>query len=67
MSSCDAHWGHKAEGMNYPALTEDVFWGFPCGSVVKNPPANAGDAGDVVFNPWVEKIPWRRKWQPTLQ
>ena len=18
-----------------------------------------------VFNPWVEKIPWRRKWQPT--
>ena len=29
--------------------------GFPGGSVVKNPPANAGDAG------W---IPWRRKWQP---
>ena len=21
--------------------------GFPCGSVVKNPPANAGDAGDA--------------------
>ena len=18
------------------------------------------------FEPWVEKIPWRRKWQPTL-
>jgi len=18
-----------------------------------------------MFNPWVEKIPWRRKWQPT--
>ena len=34
---------------------------FPGGSVVKNPPANAGD---VCFNPWVGKIPWRRKWQP---
>ena len=52
--------------MNCPALTEDVFWGFPCGSVAKNPPANAGDAGGMVFSPWVEKIPWRRKWQPTL-
>ena len=31
---------------------------FPGGSVVKNPPANAGDA----FDPWVGKIPWSRKW-----
>ena len=31
-------------------------------SVVKNPPANAGEQG---FDPWVRKIPWRRKWQPT--
>ena len=29
---------------------------------VKNPPANAGDIG---FNSWVRKIPWRRAWQPT--
>ena len=35
--------------------------GFPGGSVVKNPPAKAGDA----FDPWVRKIPWRREWQPT--
>ena len=34
--------------------------GFPCGSVIKNPPAKAGDS-----NPWVGKIPRRRKWQPT--
>ena len=32
----------------------------PCGSVVKNPPANGGD-----FKHWVGKMPWRRKWQPT--
>ena len=33
--------------------------GFPGGSVVKNPPANAEDAGDMGL------ILWRRKWQPT--
>ena len=35
--------------------------GFPCGSVVKNLPANAEDGLD----PWVRRNPWRRKWQPT--
>ena len=30
--------------------------------VVKNLSANAGDTRDG-FNPWVWKIPWRRKWQ----
>ena len=38
--------------------------GFPGGSVLKNPPANAGDVGDWV-EPWVGKIPWRRRWQLT--
>ena len=33
--------------------------GFPGGSLVKNPPANAGDARDD------QGDPWRRKWQPT--
>ena len=34
--------------------------------MVRNLPDNAGDAGDIpAFNPWVRKIPWRRKWQPT--
>ena len=31
------------------------------GAVVKNVPANARDAWD----PWVGKIPWSRKWEPT--
>ena len=39
----------------------NTFMGFPCGSVVKNPPANAGKEFDL----WVGKIPWRREWQPT--
>ena len=38
-----------------------LIQGFPGGSVVKNPPANARDTRD----PWVGKIPWKRKWQPT--
>ena len=34
--------------------------------LVKNPPDNAG-LGNVRdgFHPWVRKIPWRMKWQPT--
>ena len=32
--------------------------------MVKNLPASAGGARDG-FNPWVGKIPWSRKWQPT--
>ena len=36
--------------------------GFPGGSVVNNPPANAGDVGSI---PGSERFPWRREWQPT--
>ena len=38
---------------------------FQVALVVKNPPANAGDARDMGFDSWVGKIPWRREWQPT--
>ena len=38
--------------------------GFPSDSVVKNLPSNAGDIGE--FDPWVGKIPWKRKGQSTL-
>ena len=41
-------------------------WGFAGGTVIKNLPTKAGDTRDVGFDPWVGKIPWRRKWQPTL-
>ena len=45
--------------------TSNYEGGFPGGTVVKNPPANAGDIRDTASNPGVKKIPWRRKWQPT--
>ena len=41
-------------------LTESMC--FPGGTRVKSLPANVGDK----FNLWIWKIPWRRKWQPTL-
>ena len=37
---------------------------FPGGSVVKKPPAKAGDARDAGLIPGPWKIPWRT-WQPT--
>ena len=49
----------------YPQSISLNIWGFPGSSVVKNTPANAGDAGYGRFDPWVGKISWRRKWQPT--
>ena len=42
-----------------------IHWGFPRGSVVKNPLANARAFGRYMFISWVGKVPWRKKWQPT--
>ena len=39
---------------------EEYIYIFPGGSEVKASASNTGDLG-----PWVGKIPWRRKWQPT--
>ena len=41
--------------------TSNYEGGFPGGTVVKNPPANAGDIRDTASNPGVKKIPWRRE------
>ena len=35
--------------------------GFQVAQGVKNPPASVGER----FDPWVGKIPWRWKWQPS--
>ena len=39
--------------------------GLPWWLCSKESTCNAGDAGDLGVIPWVGKIPWRRKWQPT--
>ena len=38
-----------------------MWWGFPGGSVIKNPPAMQ----ETWVTSWMRNIPWRRKWQPT--
>ena len=39
--------------------------GFSGGSVIKNPPAKAGDLRDTGLIPGSGRFPWRRKWEPT--
>ena len=43
-----------------------TLWGFSGGSVVKNLPASVGKHKRCRFDSWVRKIPWKRKWQPTI-
>ena len=40
----------------------DINMRFSGGSVGKESACNARD----VFDPWIRKIPWRRKWRSTL-
>jgi len=39
--------------------------GFPGGASGKEPTCQCGRHKRLRFDPWVGKIPWRRKWQPT--
>ena len=45
-----------------PKLVCHPHSGFPCSSVGKE---SACQCRRPRFDPWVGKIPWRRKWQPT--
>ena len=59
--SC-AVWGFSREA-------EPIELGFPGGSMIKNPPASAGDTGAQGFDPWAWKeemaTSLTRQWQPT--
>ena len=43
---------------------QDVLWASEVVLVVKNLPVNARDIRSM-FDLWVRKTPWKRKWQPT--
>ena len=47
--------------MKYRIISALPNIGLPCGSDSKV----YLQCGRPEFNPWVGKIPWRRKWQPT--
>ena len=40
-------------------------WGFPAGAGGKEPTCQCRRCKRCWFDPWVGKIPWRKKWQPT--
>ena len=59
-------------GLFFPVFDIQIYYptivnimGFPRGSLVKTPPANAGDTGDLGYIPGLGRFPWRRKHQPT--
>ena len=50
----------------YSMLTAILLpWGFPGGTVVKESTCQNRRHKRRRFKPWVGKIPWSRKWQPT--
>ena len=65
MTSAESGEDGNNYGYRLPQNQEERLWAFQVALVVKNPPANAGRCKRCGFDPWVEKIPWRRKWQPT--
>ena len=67
MSLCKSFYGHMFlfilnKYLGIPSGLGLWFLGFPGGSLGKESVCNVGDTG---FDPWVGKIRWRRKWQPT--
>ena len=49
-------------------LNSSAKWVSQVVLVINNLPVNAGDSVLKIqcrFDPWVRKIPWSRKWQPT--
>ena len=43
----------------------NLYLGFPGGSVVKESTCQCRRHKRCRYDPWVQKIPWSRKWQPT--
>ena len=61
--------GYSLQGHEESDTTEGLstaqqylFWASQAALVVKNLSASAGDFKRCRFDPWVGKIPWRRKW-----
>ena len=53
-----AHWNH-------PFDISSAIWGLPRGHPSKESSCQCRRGRRLRFDPWVGKIPWRRKWQPT--
>ena len=62
---CCSPWGCKeldmTEQLNW---TDIIYRGFSGGTSGKEPTYQYRKCKRLEFDPWVRKIPWRRKWQP---
>ena len=56
-------WPRERKLKIYPSVS--VFSGFPDGASGKEPTCQGRKYQRHRLHPWVGKIPWRRKWQPT--
>ena len=61
---CCSLWGHK-DWIRLGDWTTNSTIGFPAGSDGKEFARQCGRHRGRRLDPWVRKIPWRRKWQPT--
>ena len=57
--------GYSPWGRKDSDTTEQLTLGFPGGASGKEPSCQYKRRKRCRFDPWVGKIPWRRKWQPT--
>ena len=66
-SFCHCDWSHSEIYLITVQVIEGFPYttGFPGGLVAKNPPANAGNGGDMGSIPGSGRSPWRKKWQLT--
>ena len=53
------------EGIRLNEMSDRERQGFPGGDGGKEFACQHRRRKRIRFNPWVVKIPWRRKWQPT--
>ena len=61
----DSVWGKDGSPIDEELKEEGkTCRGFPAGSAGKEPTCQGRRCKRHKFNPWVRKIPWRRKWQP---
>ena len=66
-SSVDGHLGcfHVLAIVNGAAVNNGIHVSFSTLVNGSDGKASAHNEGRLGFDPWVGKIPWRRKWQPT--
>ena len=58
----------RSQGKTSHRRTHPLYhfvWGFPGGTSGEEPACQCRRHKRCSFDPWVRKIPWNRKWQPT--